>query len=130
MGLPLVLPTFTRLAASSAFHWRVSGPRVSGSVSFLLLFFFDHLQHMELRDQGSDQSRPQLGYARSLTHCAGLRIEPASQCSQDATDLVVLGAVSLVSYFCVMAGGEGTDLTHPLSTVQVIRAPHTAEGGG
>ena len=76
MGLPLVLPTFTRLAASSAFHWRVSGPRVSGSVSFLLLFFFDQLQHMELRDQGSDQSRPQLGYARSLTHCAGLRIEP------------------------------------------------------
>ena len=46
---------------------------------------------MELPGQGSDPScshRPGHGCAnaRSLTHCAGLEIEPASQCSQDTAD--------------------------------------------
>lgn len=41
------------------------------------------------------------------------------------------GAVSSVSSFCTWAGGEGTDLAHPLlPTARVFRAAHTAEGGG
>ena len=46
--------------------------------------------HMEFLGQGSDLSyRCDLSHkcsnARSLTHCAGLGIEPVPQCSQDAT---------------------------------------------
>ena len=46
---------------------------------------------MEFPGQGSDLScRPNLshsyGSAGSLTHCAGLGIEPTSQCSQDAAN--------------------------------------------
>ena len=42
---------------------------------------------MEFPGQGSDPS-PSYGNARSLTHCDGWGIEPASQCSRDATNPV------------------------------------------
>ena len=46
---------------------------------------------MESLGQGSDPSRScnlscSGGHARSLTHCAGPGIEPASQCPQEAAD--------------------------------------------
>ena len=45
-------------------------------------------RHMEFLGQGSDPShshhlRPSCGHAGSLTHCAGLGIEPLSQCCRD-----------------------------------------------
>ena len=61
----------------------------------LPFFFFSHfwppLWHIELLGQGSDLNhirdlRLSCGNARSLTHCAGLGIEPMSQCCQDAAN--------------------------------------------
>ena len=61
---------------------------------YLNFFFFSFLaapQHMEFRGQGSDVScnhdlSCSCGNAGSLTHCAGLGIEPATRRSQDTAD--------------------------------------------
>ena len=60
---------------------------------FFFLFLVT-LRHMEFLGQGSDPSHSQdlscsCSNDRSLTHCARLGIEPASQRSQDAADPVV-----------------------------------------
>ena len=63
---------------------------------FFFFFFFPFLatlQHLELLDQGSDLSHSSdlhcsCGHARSLTHCAGWGMEPASQGSRDAAFLL------------------------------------------
>ena len=49
---------------------------------FLFFFFLATLQHMEILGQGSGLSH-NWGSVRSLTHCAGLGIECASQGSRD-----------------------------------------------
>ena len=60
---------------------------------FSLVSFLAAPWHMEFPGQESDPNqssdlRCSYGNARSLTHCAGLGIEPASQQSQDTTDPV------------------------------------------
>ena len=57
-------------------------------------FFLAALHHMEFSGQGSDLScscNPSQTCANtgSLTHCAGLEIEPAPQGSQDTSDPAV-----------------------------------------
>ena len=56
-------------------------------------FFFFPQRHMEFPGQESDPSHSfnlsqNCSNAGSLTHCAEPRIEPASQCPQDAADPV------------------------------------------
>lgn len=58
-------------------------------------FFFGYPRHMELVGQGSDLShgrklRLSCGNAGSLTHRAQGRIDPKSQCSQNAANPIVL----------------------------------------
>ena len=58
---------------------------------FFLFFFWSPCSILELLGQGSNQSHSrELSHncdnARSLTHCAGLGIEPISQCSQDVAN--------------------------------------------
>ena len=65
-----------------------------GTMSFFSSFL-PTPQHREFLGQESDPSHScdlcyGCGDVRSLTHCAGLGIEPASQCSQDAADPVAL----------------------------------------
>ena len=62
---------------------------------FCFFFFFAALRRMEFLGQESDLSRScdlrcSGGNARSLTHCAGLGMEPVSQGSRDTTDPIVL----------------------------------------
>ena len=59
-----------------------------------LLAFLAALWHVAFLGQGSDPSIScnlchNCGNTRFLTHCAGLGIEPVSQCSRDATDPIV-----------------------------------------
>ena len=63
-------------------------------ILFVCFFpFFTATWHMELPGQGSDPSHSRklshsCGNTGLLTHCAGLGIQPSSQCSQDAADLI------------------------------------------
>ena len=65
--------------------------------NFIIIIFFPFLAtpwHTDFLGQGSDPSRSRelrrsCGNTGSLTHCAGLGIEPVSQCFQDAADPVV-----------------------------------------
>ena len=69
----------------------------TGFVVYLICyghFFWATLHPMELLGQRSDPSRSfnlhhNCGNAGSLTYCAKLGIQPASQCSRDASDPVV-----------------------------------------
>ena len=56
----------------------------ASSDCFFSLFFFGHPRHLEFPSQGSDPSHSchlccSCGNARSLTHCAGLEMEPLFQ---------------------------------------------------
>ena len=58
---------------------------------FFIFSFLAALQHMELPGQGSDLSHTHdlsysWGNAGSLIYCFRLRVEPVTQCSQDATN--------------------------------------------
>ena len=60
---------------------------------YLFIFLSATLWHLEFPGQGSDLSHSwdlccSCGNVRSLTYGAELGIKPASQCSQDATDLI------------------------------------------
>lgn len=60
-------------------------------IYLFIYLFWAALWHMEFLDQGSDPTHScdlshSCGNTRSLTHCARLRFEPASQHSQDVSD--------------------------------------------
>ena len=60
------------------------------TLSFILLFFkifWPTLQYMEFLGQGSDLNHSYNGF---LTHCAGPRIKPVSQCFRDAINPTAL----------------------------------------
>ena len=79
-----------------------------GICDFLFVFFpfLVDPQHKEFSCQGSDLSHSldqswSCGNTRSLTHCAGLRIEPMSLCSQGTTNPVAPQQELLCICFCV-----------------------------
>ena len=100
---------------------------------------------MELPDQGSDLSRSchlshSCSNTGSLTHCAGPGIEPATQCSQDATDPIVpqwelphshfkKKLLTQVPHFCLYLEKECADMLSSLGALLFLRPMDSREMG-